>query len=197
MSNKRNNKTLLGSSVLLALTSSLCCIVPILAVVGSAGSAITVLNRVASLRPYLLAATGLVLGFAFYRAYKPKSKDECGCEEKKNVLQSKSFLWLITVITVLISSFPYYAKYFQHTLPPQSIAGTSNIQQAVLHIEGMNCEACEGHVSNALLKKNGVKNVTASYSKGEATIKFDSTQISLRQLSAAIENETDYKVVNK
>lgn len=78
MSKTKNNRLLLGSGLLLALTSSLCCIVPVLAIVGGAGGAVSAFSWAAPLRPYLLAATVLTLGVAFYQAYKPQRKDECG-----------------------------------------------------------------------------------------------------------------------
>ncbi|MBN8858626.1 MAG: mercuric transport protein MerTP [Sphingobacteriales bacterium] len=199
MSSGKNNKVLLGSGLLLAVTSSLCCIVPLLAIIGGAGGAVSAFSRAAPLRPYLLGATVLVLVFAFYQVYKPRQKDACGCEEKKSVLQSKTFLWIITVVSGLLSTFPYYAKYFQPKAPQQQIAinNSASVQQAVLHIQGMSCEACEGHINNALLQKKAVQQVNTSYAKGISTVKFDSTQISLQQLANVIEEETGYKVMNK
>src|SRR5260221_3711783 len=139
MSNGKNSKVLVGSGLLLAFTSSLCCIVPVLTILGGAGGAVTAFSWAAPLRPYLLGATVLVLGFAFYRVYKPAPKDDCGCEVKKNVLQSKTFLWVVAIVSVLISAFPYYAGIFQQKRPPQMAAGKSNMQQAVIHIKGMCC----------------------------------------------------------
>ena len=60
----------------------------------------------------------------------------------------------------------------------------------------MSCEACEGHVNNALLQKIGVKRVNTSYAKGISIVKFDSAEISFQQLAAIIENETSYEVTN-
>jgi mercuric ion transport protein len=195
MSNGKNNKVLLGSGLLLALTSSLCCIIPVLAIVGGTGGAVSAFSWAAPLRPYLLAATILVLGFAFYRAYTPQRKDECGCEEKKNVLQSKTFLWVVTVLSVLLSTFPYYAGSFQKKMAPPIVANDSNMQQVVIRIKGMGCADCEGIVNNALLQKKGVRGANTSYARGEAIVKFDPTQISLPQLAATIEKETGYQVI--
>jgi mercuric ion transport protein len=191
----RNNK-LLGSGILLALTSSLCCIVPILALFGTAGSAMSMFNWVAPLRPYLLAATAIVLGIAFYRAYRPAKKEECGCGEKKSIMQSKRFLWIITILSIGLSTFPYYAPYFQERTPVRTVSANQHLNQTVIQIKGMSCAACEGHVNQALLQQKGVKQVITSYEKGESAVKFDSTQISLQQLAATIESETGYKVIN-
>ncbi len=195
MSNGKNNKVLLGSGLLLAVTSSLCCIIPVLTIVGGMGGAVSAFSWATPLRPYLLVATILVLGFAFYRAYKPQRKDECGCEEKKNVLQSKTFLWVVAVLSVLLSTFPYYAVFFQKKIAPPIVANDSNMQQAVIRIKGMGCADCEGIVNNALLQKKGVRGANTSYAKGQAIVKFDPTQISLPQLAAIIEKETGYKVI--
>lgn len=195
MSNKSNNKVLLGSGLLLAVTSSLCCIVPVLAMVGSAGGMVSAFGRAAPLRPYLLVATGLLLGFSFYRAYRPQQKDDCGCEEKKSVLQSKAFLWVVAVVSVLLSTFPYYAGAFEPKVASPVMANTPDVQQAVIHIRGMGCADCEGLVNRALLQRKGVQDVHTSYAKGEAVVHFDPTQISLEELGAAVEKETGYQVI--
>jgi mercuric ion transport protein len=192
---KHYNK-LLGSGIILAFTSSLCCIVPLLALFGTVGSAVSMFSWVEPLRPYLLAATALVLGIAFYRAYKPVAKDDCGCAEKKTGMQSKTFLWIITILSIGLSAFPYYIPYFKTTTPNHVMVSNSNLQKTVIRIQGMSCAACEGHVNHALQEKKGVQKVITSYAKGESVVSFDNTQISLLQLKDAIERETGYKVIN-
>ncbi|RAJ80222.1 copper chaperone CopZ [Chitinophaga dinghuensis] len=193
----KNNKVLLGSGLLLALTSSLCCIVPLLAILGGAGGAVAAFGWAAPLRPYMLAATVLVLGFAFYQAYKPQSKDDCGCEPaKKSWMQSKAFLWIVAAISLLLSAFPYYESYFHPQIPAKEKMAENipTIQQTTLHISGMSCEACEGHVNNALRQQKGVLEANTNYAKGIAVVKFDSTLISFNQMAAIIEDETGYQV---
>jgi mercuric ion transport protein len=195
MSNGKDNKVLSGSGLLLAVTSSLCCIVPLLAMIGGAGGMVSAFSRAAPLRPYLLAATALVLGFSFYRAYRPQRKDDCGCEERKSGLQSKTFLWVVAVVSVLLSTFPYYAGVFEGRVASPVVASTPNVQQAVIRIKGMGCADCEGLVNHALLQRKGVQDVHTSYAKGEAVVHFDPTQVSLPELGAAIEQGTGYQVI--
>ncbi|KIA94740.1 hypothetical protein OC25_08740 [Pedobacter kyungheensis] len=197
MSKVKHNNKLIGSGILLALSSSLCCIVPLLALLGTTGSTLSMFSWIAPLRPYLLMATALILGFAFYRAYKPTPKDGCGCPERKNWLQSKGFLWIVTALSIVLASFPYYAKFLQKKLPKQEISINSNVQQTVIQIQGMSCSSCEGHVNHALRERKGVLEVRTSYLKGESFVKFDSTQISIVQLVSSIEHETVYKVKSK
>jgi len=197
MNKQKTNKALMGTSIMLAITSSLCCIIPVLAIVGGIGGFASSLSWVAPLRPYLIIATVLVLGFAFYQAYKPKKADECGCivEEKMNLLTSKGFLWTITILSVLLMSFPYYSGAFI-TTPEQKVikVDNENLQEATLHIEGMDCKACEGHVNNALLRQDGVLEATSDYEKGLAHVKYDKTKVSAEKLALATEKETGYKV---
>jgi mercuric ion transport protein len=197
MSNQNSNKALMGTGIMLAITSSLCCIMPILAIVGGIGGFASSLSWVEPLRPYLIIATVLILGFAFYRAYKPQKADDCGCvvEEKKSFMASKRFLWIITIVSALLMSFPYYSGIFISKPAQKNISiDKTNIAQTTLHIEGMNCEACEGHVNNALLKQDGVLEATSDYEKGIAHVKYDKSQVSAEQLSLATEKETGYKV---
>ena len=133
MSKGKNEKILLGSGLILAFTSSLCCIAPILAIISGTGNAVAPFNWAAPLRPYFIGATVLVLGLAFYRTYKPQPKDECGCEEKKGVLQSRTFLWIIATVSILLSAFPWYARYFQPNARQQTeIRNTPDVQEAGL-----------------------------------------------------------------
>lgn len=197
MSQAKYNRKLLVSGVLLALTSSLCCIVPLLALLGTAGSALSVFSWIAPLRPYVLAATAVVLAIAFYQVYKPvKKEDDCGCAEKKSWIQSKTFLWIVTIASIGLSTFPYYASLFQEEAPKQLITNVQSSHQTIISIEGMSCAACEDHVNRALLQRKGVQQVATSYEKGQSTVQYDSTQISLQQLAATIEKETGYKVIN-
>lgn len=195
MSNVKDNKVLIGSGLLLALTSSLCCIVPVLALIGGAGGMVSAFSWAAPLRPYLLVATALVLGFSFYRAYRPQRKDDCGCEEKKSALQSKAFLWVVAVISVLLSTFPYYAGAFERKTVSPPVAAAPNMQQAVIHIRGMGCADCEGIVNRVLLQRKGVRDAHTSYAKGEAVVQYDPTQVSAAELGVAIQQGTGYQVI--
>lgn len=196
MNRTKHQRKLLGSGILLALSSSLCCIVPLLALLGTTGSALSMFSWIAPLRPFLLAATAIVLLVAFYRAYKPVKKDDCGCAEKKTGMQSKTFLWIVTIISIGLSSLPYYITYLEKQKPKTTIANTQHLSQIVFEISGMSCAACEGHVNRAVQQQKGVQQVSTSYEKGESNIKFDSSKVSLKQLARVIQRETGYKVIN-
>jgi mercuric ion transport protein len=65
------SKSLFGASLLAALAASLCCITPLLAVVGGLGGAANSLAWLEPYRLYLVALTVGVLGFAWYRQLRP------------------------------------------------------------------------------------------------------------------------------
>lgn len=196
MKQPKHHRKLLGSGILLAMTSSLCCIVPLLALFGTAGSVLSMFSWIAPLRPYLHVATAIVLAIAFYQAYKPTAKDDCCCSEKKTGMQSKTFLWIVTLVSIILSALPYSISYFQKNEPRSAILDSLPLAHTVFQIKGMSCSACEGHVNHALQQQKGVQQVTTSFEKGESIVKFDSTKVSLQQLAATIENETGYKVIN-
>ncbi len=113
---KTSEKKWIGAGLLAAIAASLCCITPVLAVLGGLGGVASSFSFLEPLRPYLIGLTVIVLGFAFYKAYKPQSKEEieCACEEdeKKSFLNSKTFLWVVTGVSILMFSFPSYSHIF-------------------------------------------------------------------------------------
>jgi hypothetical protein len=85
----------------------------ILGFLGLSSTSIQFLNK---LTPIFLAFTVLSLGYAFYIAYKPKQKNCCEtndeskncCTKEENVsfFKSKTFLWLITLICIIMWTYP-------------------------------------------------------------------------------------------
>ena len=181
MSN-RTSPGLILSSIALAITSSLCCILPILAIVGGISGAASSLSWIEPLRPYLIALTVMILGFAFYKAYKPEAKDECGCAPgKKPFLQSKGFLWTITIVSALLMSFPYYSRLFlKSNTTPKITQPASDVKQASFKVEGLTCESCEEHVNSVLQEQKGVVTSQTSYKEGITVVTYNYSQTSLQ-----------------
>ena len=198
MSN-RTGPGLILSSIALAITSSLCCILPILAIVGGISGAAGNLSWVEPLRPYLIALTIIILGFAFYNAYRPEAKDECGCAPgKKPFLQSKGFLWTITLVSALLMSFPYYSHFFvKSNTPAIATQPGSDVKLASFSVEGMTCETCEEHVNSVLLKQKGVVTSKTNYKEGITVVTYNHSQTSLSFLMDVVQKETGYKTSNE
>lgn len=216
MNNKtKSNKSLLSAGVFAAIAASLCCITPALAVLGGLGGIASTFSFLEPLRPYLIAITVVVLGFAFYEAYKPKKEPDidCACEPalpeggneessaKNNFLNSKPFLWIITVVSILMFTFPSYSGIFFPEDNAITFINSNNIVEATMQIEGMTCTSCEHSVDFALKTEKGVISATSSYEKGIAKIKYDKSKVSPEALSKAVEDKvgyrvTDYKIEN-
>ena len=199
MNRSASNKSLY-TVILLALTSSLCCIGPVLDILGGIGGAASSFSWAATLRPYIIGVTAVVLGYSFYLAYKPQPKTDACCDacepEKKSFMRSKSFLWIITIVSALLISFPYYASAFYPAQNPSTTnIQSENLQSVTFSVEGMGCKDCENHINNSAYKQAGVNDSKTSYEKSEAIITFDKTKNTAEQIAISIEKETGYKVV--
>ncbi len=187
----------MSAGALAAIASSLCCIGPLVAILGGAGGAASTFSWIEPARPYLIGFSALALGLAFWQAYKPKAADDCGCElpEKKKFFQTKSFLWVITVFSILMFSFPYYSHIFFNNSSSGMSMNDEVIKTSIhFEIDGMTCEACEEHVVRAIYMSDGVYSASASYEDGTANSIFDASKTNKNELSSLIENETGYKV---
>lgn len=195
------DKLLSGGGIITALLASLCCITPVLAVLGGLGGIATTFSFLEPFRPYLIGLTIIVLGYAFYNAYKPKKVNDinCNCEtdEKTKFINSKKFLWIITAISALLITFPYYSKALFPTKKENVIVVQSdNIVKAEIHIEGMTCTSCEHSVDFALQSENGVIKESSAYETGIAKVEFDKSKVTEEQLKNAVEEKVGYKVKN-
>jgi copper chaperone CopZ len=199
------DKLLSGGGIITALLASLCCITPVLAVLGGLGGMATTFSFLEPLRPYLIGLTVIVLGYAFYKAYKPKKNDdiECACEAddlppgksgKPKFINSKKFLWTITAVSTLLITFPYYSKaLFPSGKENVVIVQFNNIVKVKLEIEGMTCTGCEESVNYTLKSENGVISATSSYKTGIAYVEYDKTKVYPEQLKNAVEEKVGYK----
>ena len=91
-----------------AVAASLCCITPVLALVGGISGIASSFSWIEPYRPYLIGSTVLVFAFAWYQKLKPRKKEEINCEcetdEKPSFWQSKNFLIIITAFAALMNA---------------------------------------------------------------------------------------------
>ena len=195
---KSENK-LIGASLLTAITASLCCITPVLALIAGTSGIASTFSWIEPFRPYLIGLTILVLGFAWYQKLKPRKVIDCECEtdEKPKFIQSKKFLGIVTVFAIVMLAFPYYSGIFYPNTENQLIVvDKSDIKTTEFKISGMTCASCEEHVNHKVNKLNGIINSKASYENGNAIIEFDKTKTNESEIKQAI-NSTGYKVTDK
>lgn len=97
------------ASVLAAGAASACCIGPVAFVLLGAGTVGASLSALEPYRPVLLAATALLIGGAFYVAYRPTSDcDTCSPASRK---RTRVAVWFAAALAAVLVTFPYYVEY--------------------------------------------------------------------------------------
>ncbi|USD24626.1 mercuric transport protein MerTP [Flagellimonas marinaquae] len=182
-----------------AFVASLCCITPVLALLSGTTGIASTFSWIEPYRPILMGVTVLILGFAWYQKLKPRPQDiDCACEDDRpKFIQSKTFLFLITIFAGTMLAFPYYSKIFY----PNSNAerqivyvSESNVSELTYSIEGMTCAGCEAHIENEVNKLEGILEVDANYGTSLTVVKFDNSKVSANDIASAIK-KTGYKII--
>jgi copper chaperone CopZ len=195
----KSGNNLIGASLLTAITSSLCCITPILALIAGTSGMASTFSWIESFRPYLIGLTILLLSFVWYFKLKGRKEIDCKCETegKPKYIESKMFLAVVTLFAFVMLTFPYYAGLFYPNTGKQIIrVDQSDIQTTEYKIRGMTCASCEEQVKYKVNKLNGILNVKVSYEDKNAIIKFDRTKTNEMIIEKVI-SSTGYKVTNK
>lgn len=195
------NNRLIGTSVLAAITASICCITPVLALVAGTSGVASTFSWIEPFRPFLVGLTILVLAFAWYQELRPKTKAELECvcdeDEKTSFWQSKKFLGIITVFAATMLAFPYYSSiFYPENKSNSAFAMSNNLKEITVDVKGMTCSGCEQHIEHAVGQLEGVNSVKASYDSGTATVHLTSSMVTDESIIDAI-NETGYEVLGR
>ncbi|MFN3996192.1 mercuric transport protein MerTP [Algoriphagus sp.] len=197
---KSPSKSLAGASILSAFVASLCCITPILAVISGATGLAASFAWLDSFRPFLIILTCMILAWAWYRALRPRTKAEieCACDENPSFIQSKKFLGIVTIFSVLLLVFPNYAQIIAPSPAAKEIilVSADDIQSLTWSIKGMTCDGCEIAVENEVNKLPGILAVDAIYAESAVNVKFDQTKTNSKSIVEAI-SKTGYQVLGK
>jgi copper chaperone CopZ len=187
---------MMGVGIMTAIASSLCCITPLIAIVAGSTSLASTFQWIEPFRPWLIGATVLALGLAWYLKLKPVKEDDCGCDVVKSPFwNGKPFLSLLTVVSALMLTLPLYADMFYSDSHSETLSVISQDTIGYVHIEveGMTCSGCEAHVEHAVKELPGVVQVEASFKDAKATVKYDPTLTNIDSIKEAI-SLTNYKV---
>lgn len=207
MSTDHTSSKSAGAGLLAAIVASLCCITPVFSVLAGVSGIAATFSWMEPFRPYLIALTIGVLGFAWYQKLKPRTKEEidCACEPddlptgkagKPSFWQSKKFLGMVTIFAALMLAFPSYSGIF---FPKAKIDNTfimeeNGVIEATIQIKGMTCTGCEHSVNHALNNSEGVISASSSYQLGSAKVTFDPSKVTVEELAKAVEVKTGYTV---
>ena len=199
--NRNDDKKLLGAGVFSAFAASLCCITPVLAFLSGATGLASTFSWMEPARPWLIALSVGLLGFAWYQKLKPRTAAEiqCACEENRKTpfLQTKTFLGIVTVLAALMMAFPWYGSLvYPEDQTTTVIVPADQVETVSYRVEGMTCPSCEEHVRHGASGVKGVIDVTADYRTGKAVVRFDRGQTNDEAIRRAID-ATGYKVKDK
>lgn len=197
------NKVGSAGAIFAAVASSLCCILPVVAVMFGLG-AFGVASVFETLRPYFLVLAVAALGFSFYQAYFRKgacAEDEA-CATKPVGRLNRLMIWVALAIVLAIGAFPYYSGYVlaavdRYNEPAVSYASTdsrdaviiadaSKHKTVVIGVSGMTCEDCADHLNIALKRIKGVISAEASYPKKNVTVVYDPQLVTLERIRQGV-----------
>jgi mercuric ion transport protein len=97
------------ASVVAATVASACCVGPVVLVllgVGTFGASLASLER---FRPGFIAVTTVLLGVAFYSAYRPA--DDCGVCVPASRRKARIVVWIAAACVGVLVAFPYYVRF--------------------------------------------------------------------------------------
>jgi mercuric ion transport protein len=63
-----------------------------------------------------------------------------------------------------------------------------NLESISFDVEGMTCTGCESSVAKSLENLEGVAQANASHERGKATVSFDKSMVTVREMEEAIES---------
>jgi mercuric ion transport protein len=191
-----SEKKLVATTIITAITASLCCSTPVLALIAGTSGMASTFSWIEPFRPYLIALTILIVAIAWYQKLKLKKQEiDCECEaEKPKFINSKTLLFLVTLFAVLMLAFPYYTQLFYPNTTKEVVSvSASNINKVEYRIKGMTCTGCEVHIESEVNKLDGIIEVKATHEKGNTIVTYDKTKVTNTEIEAAV-RKTGYKI---
>jgi copper chaperone CopZ len=189
-------KATLGGSALAAITASLCCIGPLVAVLlGASGFAASAVFG--KWRPVFLVVTFALLALAWYLTYrKPKAPCEEGSAYATKPVSkwNKVILWVAAGVVLVTAAFPSLSSAILRGTQSNAPVAVADENSAVLKVKipSMDCAACALNIQSVLKKQAGVQQAQVSFDTKEAVVRYDATKLSPEKIIAAID-QTGFK----
>jgi len=202
----KKENVFMGGGIVVAIASSLCCVLPLIAVIFGLG-AFGVASAFETLRPFFLVLAFAAVGYAFYGVYF--RREECApgesCTTKPVNKINQLSLWIASVVIVAFALAPYYTGYIATAITTPRIPATESApvvapdetaakKTVVFNIRGMTCEACETHIEVPLRKLHGIISAEADYKKHNVTVVYDSAQVTIEKIKETI-TATGYELI--
>lgn len=191
---KKERRTIAGV-IVAAFAASICCVGPLVLLgLGIGGAWVGNLTLLEPFRPYLMTLTLGVLGYAFYKIYKPKAEVcEPGsyCANPKSDKINKITLWITTVFVLGLLATPYIAEELvasENAATDRLSEQLSSLKQITLDVPDMSCPACPFTVQKSLKKLDGVVSAKATLEDKKAVVIYNPSIVSLEKMIEATTN---------
>lgn len=182
--NSGRSSTTSIAAVFTAIAASACCIgPPLLVALGLGGVGFARVFE--PYRPYLLGATALLLGLAFWYAYRPLPAEACGPDgacTPQSRRRTRTMVWVAAVVALGAAAYPRIQGL--RAAPAETV---NEAQALLLEIGGMTCDACVNHVRGALEKVPGVEAAEVRLDTGEARVQVSPDGVDPQDLVHAVE----------
>lgn len=97
-----------------AVAASACCIGPVVFSLLGAGALGAAATKLEVYRPWFLGLTLVLVGVAFYSAYRPAANESCAADgtcTPGSKRAAKFMVWIAAALAALLITFPYYIGY--------------------------------------------------------------------------------------
>jgi len=96
---------------------------------------------------------------------------------------SRPKAWRAAVVTILAVAWTFLAFVLASSRAEER---AENVEQVVLHVEGMTCEACAVGIRGALGRVRGVESAKVDVAEKRVVIAYDPAQVRPQQLVEAV-----------
>ncbi|MGH8017293.1 MAG: heavy-metal-associated domain-containing protein [Opitutaceae bacterium] len=176
----------LVGAIAAGIAASLCCIGPLLALSLGLGS-FAASTFFAQWRPVLLTLTFVLLGAAWYFAYRrPAATCDDGSCARRPGRPMRLALWLGTIIAVASAAYPWVAGIGGGASDAAAVPIASGERFSV-SVPTMDCAACATGIEASLRSVPGVRAARVDYGSKRADVVFDPAITSAAQLLASID----------
>lgn len=195
-----------GGAVAAAFVSCLCCLGPLVAIglgVGAVGAVVE------PMRPYLLAASVVALGFGFLQSYRRASvtcASDGTCISERTSRTSRTVLWIAALTVLVLGLAPYAAGPLGAAFSEANATNVRDatresdaiaLRRATLEVKGMTCASCETTVRLALERTPGVGSASVSFEHGEAVVDYDPARVTPTEIAFELTRQTGYEAAPK
>ena len=178
----------ISMAVITAAGASLCCTGPLL-LAGLGVGSLAGFAWLEPTRPYLaLAAVGL-LGWAFWRSYRPRAVEACcSIEERKGLSLQRKSLWGIASLVLVLLAFPYLQASLGNTEADSSaVINHTPGAQSTWAIAGLTCAGCAAGLEASLAATKGMTACEVLFDGGLMSCRVDDKRLAAAAIPGLVE----------